>query len=326
MGEDYRSPSSAELLHSGFELQASHVPERVAVSFAGRSLTYRQLDYRARVLAAELLDRGVGPGAVIGICAQRSPELVIALLAVLKAGGAYLPLDPSNPAQRIALLLADAKPLLLLADAPARARLGPQTVSTLWLEQEAWASEMRRSSKHPRPQPDPDDLAYVIYTSGSTGHPKGVMCTHRGIVNRLGWMQERYKLSAADSVLHKTSIGFDVSLWELFWPLSVGARLVLAPAGEQRHPEALADTLRVEAITVVHFVPAMLMGFISAGQLERSGSLRAVMCSGEALSGRVRDMFLARSTAELHNLYGPTEASVDVTHHTCLEGEPSANV
>jgi amino acid adenylation domain-containing protein len=326
MGEDYRSRPSAELLHGGFELWASHAPERVAVSLAGRLLTYRQLNLRARMLAAELLAHGVGPGAMVGVCAERSLELVIALLAVLKAGAAYLPLDPSNPTQRIALLLADAKPLLLLADAPARARLGVQMAPTLSLEREAWVAEVRRSSEHPSPQPDPDDLAYVIYTSGSTGQPKGVMCTHRGIVNRIGWMQERYKLSTVDSVLHKTSIDFDVSLWELFWPLSVGARLVLASPGEQRHPEALADTICAEGVTVAHFVPAMLMGFISAGQLERSGDLHAVMCSGEALAGHVRDMFLARSTAELHNLYGPTEASVDVTHHTCLAGEFTAAV
>jgi amino acid adenylation domain-containing protein len=317
---------SAELLHGAFESQASNAPERVAVSLAGKSLAYRQLDLRARALAAELLARGAGPGTVIGVCAERSPELVIALLAALKTGAAYLPLDPSSPIQRIAFLLADAKPSLVLADASARARLRAHGVPVLSLEREAWTAKMRQSSECPSARPDPDDLAYVIYTSGSTGRPKGVMCTHRGIVNRLEWMQERYKLSAMDGVIHKTSIGFDVSLWELFWALSVGARLVLARPGEQRHPEALADTIRTEGVTVAHFVPAMLMAFISAGQLERSGNLRAVMCSGEALPGHVRDMFLARSTAELHNLYGPTETSVDVTHYTCLAGESTATV
>jgi amino acid adenylation domain-containing protein len=327
MYEDFRVTASTELLHSEFERRANDTPEAVAVSFAGGSLTYRQLDSRAQILAAELVVQGAGPGAIIGICAERSPELVIALLAVLKSGSAYLPLDLSNPIERIALLLADAKPLLLLADAPARARLGAQErVRTLSLEPEVRSAEMRQPAVHSGARPDQDDLAYVIYTSGSTGYPKGVMCTHRGIVNRLEWMQERYKLSAGDRVLHKTSIGFDVSLWELFWPLSVGARLVLAPPGEQRHPEALADTIRAEGVTVAHFVPTMLMGFISAGQLERCNNLRAVMCSGEALSGHVRDVFLKGSKAELHNLYGPTEASVDVTHYTCRSGESAGTV
>jgi amino acid adenylation domain-containing protein len=326
MQDSTGEPSPVEFLHGAFEQQVSRVPERVAVSLAGRSLTYRQLDRRARALAAELVARGAGPGEVIGICAERSPELVTALLAVLKTGAAYLPLDPSNPTQRITSLLADARPLLVLVDAVAHARLRDHSVHMLSLEREIGTVETSLLPGNPILCPDPDDLAYVIYTSGSTGRPKGVMCTHRGIVNRLKWMQERYELSATDGVLQKTSVGFDVSVWELFWPLSTGARIVLARPGEQRHPEALADTIRMEGATVAHFVPAMLSAFMSAGQLERCGDLRAVMCSGEVLSGRVRDMFLARSAAQLHNLYGPTEASIDVTHHTCVAGEATATV
>jgi amino acid adenylation domain-containing protein len=296
------------LLHAPIEEQAAKVPEAIAVRLGGRSLTYGELDRRADLLAADLLHRGVGPGSLVGICIERSFELVIALLGVLKAGAAYLPLDPSYPSRRLAEILDDAQPSVLLESAA------------------SLSSAEATSPRADRREPHPDELAYVIYTSGSSGRPKGVMCTHRGIDNRIRWMQERYCLTPSDRVLHKTSIGFDVSLWELFWPLRGGAQLVLANPGEHRDPDALGETMRATGVTIAHFVPAMLAAFVSSGQLDAVGSLRAVICSGEGLPAGLRDRFFARSGAELHNLYGPTEASVDVTHHACSSDEDGSSV
>jgi len=316
------------LLHAPFEKQAARDPEAIAVRLGGRSLGYGELNRRAELLARDLRRRGVGPDGVVGVCAERSFELVTALLGVLKAGAAYLPLDPSYPRRRLLETLDDARPAVLLADAAGRGAISSREVPQLVdLER---VTEFSPGSAAPaladRREPHPDELAYVIYTSGSSGRPKGVMCAHRGIDNRLRWMQERYRLTPGDRVLHKTSIGFDVSVWELFWPLRVGAQLVLANPGEQRDPDALGETMRARGVTIAHFVPAMLAAFASSGQLDRAGSLRAVFCSGEALPPGLRDRFFAHSGAELHNLYGPTEASVDVTHHACSRGDEGPSV
>ncbi|HET8814608.1 MAG TPA: amino acid adenylation domain-containing protein [Solirubrobacterales bacterium] len=315
------------LLHAPIEEQAAETPEAIAVRVGGRSLSYGELDRRAGLLALDLRRRGVGPGSLVGICAERSFELVIGLVGVLKAGAAYLPLDPSYPPRRLAETLDDAGPAVVLADAAGRGAIpSPEPPRLVHLERVASLSSVAPSPAADRREPHPDELAYVIYTSGSSGRPKGVMCTHRGIGNRIRWMQERYRLTPRDRVLHKTSIGFDVSVWELFWPLRTGAQLVLAKPGEHRDPDALGATMREAGVTVAHFVPAMLAAFISSGQLDTVGSLRTVVCSGEALAPGLRDRFFAHCGAELHNLYGPTEASVDVTHHACAKNEVGSSV
>jgi amino acid adenylation domain-containing protein/non-ribosomal peptide synthase protein (TIGR01720 family) len=173
----------------------------------------------------------------------------------------------------------------------------------------------------------PDSLAYVIYTSGSTGQPKGAMNAHRGVVNRLLWMQRQYGLAADDVVLQKTPFSFDVSVWEFFWPLIAGARLVVAKPEGHRDPAYLSELIEREGVTTLHFVPSMLQAFLDAGEPERCGSVRRVVCSGEALGAEVRDRFFERLPwAELHNLYGPTEAAVDVTFHACAPGEPTVPI
>lgn len=296
------------LLHVPIEEQAARAPEAIAVRLGDRCLSYGELDRRAELLAGDLRHRGAGPGSLVGICAERSFELVTALLGVLKAGAAYLPLDPSYPPRRLAEIVDDADPDVLLKGEASLSRVDEVP------------------PRADRREPHPDELAYVIYTSGSSGRPKGVMCTHRGIDNRLRWMQERFCLTPRDRVLHKTSIGFDVSVWELFWPLRAGAQLVLANPGDHRDPDALGETMRAAGVTIAHFVPAMLGAFISSGQLDTVGSLRAVLCSGEALPAGLRDRFFAHSGADLHNLYGPTEASIDVTHHACSGEEDGSRV
>ncbi|MER5889842.1 amino acid adenylation domain-containing protein [Streptomyces sp. NPDC001941] len=293
--------------------------DRVAVRCGEEQLTYPELHRRANRLAHHLRDLGVGPDVVVGVHLERSVELIVALLAVLKAGGAYLPLDPGYPAGRLEFMLADARvPVLLTGPGTDTAALAGDDVTVLVVDAEAGAG---RPDHAPAPLAGPDHLAYVIYTSGSTGRPKGVQVPHRGIVNRLLWMQDAYRLDASDTVLQKTPISFDVSVWELFWPLLTGARQVLAKPGGHRDPDYLARLVQDERVSVCHFVPPMLDTFLSAAPAGRCASLRLVVCSGEALPAELaRRLHLALPGAALENLYGPTEASVDVTRWSSRPG------
>ncbi|HEX7240969.1 MAG TPA: amino acid adenylation domain-containing protein, partial [Longimicrobiaceae bacterium] len=299
-----------------FEAQAARTPDAVALVFEGARLTYRELDARADALAHRLRALGVGPETRVGVCAERSFELVTALLGVLKAGGAYVPLDPSYPAERLAYILEDSAVPVLLAQERTAERVEGYGGEVVLVDGDLAGAGVGGA------EVTPDHLAYVIYTSGSTGRPKGAMNAHRGVVNRLRWMQERYALAPGDVVLQKTPFSFDVSVWEFFWPLMTGARLVLARPEGHRDPEYLSELIEREGVTTLHFVPSMLQAFLEAGEPERCGSVRRVVCSGEALSPEVAGRFHGRLPgAELHNLYGPTEAAVDVTYHACVPGE-----
>jgi amino acid adenylation domain-containing protein len=310
------------LLHERFAAQAERTPEAVALSFEGEMLSYGELERRANQLARHLRGLGVGPDVVVGLCVERSFEMVIALLGILKAGGAYLPLDPSYPAERLAYMLADAQaPVLLTQDALVE-RLPAHQAVLLRLDTD-WPRIARHPATAPASACDPDNLAYVIYTSGSTGRPKGVMNSHRGIVNRLGWMQDAYRLTPADRIMQKTPFGFDVSVWELFWPLAFGARSVIARPGGHQDPAYLAELIERSGVTILHFVPSMLQAFLEAADLARCGSLRDTICSGEALPAETQNRFLSTLSSRLHNLYGPTEAAVDVSAWQCRL-EPAA--
>ncbi|SFK58154.1 non-ribosomal peptide synthetase [Methylocapsa palsarum] len=310
-------------LHELFSAQARRRPDAVAVCFGERRLSYGALDALSNQLAHRLRDVGIGPERVVGLCLERSLALVVAILGVWKAGGAYLPLDPTYPRERLALMAGDAKPSLIVTTA-ALSELLPESAARLCLDDDFAALEEMRTDAPPFAAL-PQNLAYVIYTSGSTGRPKGVAVAHGGVVNRLAWMQERYRLGEADAVLQKTPFGFDVSVWELIWPLVSGARLVLARPGEHGDPAHLAEVIRRERVSVAHFVPAMLQAFLQAfpeaPDVPALPGLRHVICSGEALSVRLRDQFHALQSAELHNLYGPTEASIDVTAHACARAK-----
>ncbi|MFJ9454231.1 amino acid adenylation domain-containing protein [Kitasatospora sp. NPDC101447] len=322
------------LLHGLVEEQAERSPDAVAVRFEGRELTYAQLDAAAARVARRLRATGVGPESVVGVCLHRSLELPVALLGVLKAGGAYLPLDPGYPAQRLAHMLADSGTPVVITTADLAAGLPGHDARTVLVDEaqgdEPQAQEVEADEGADRPSPavpvDPDNPAYVIYTSGSTGLPKGVVVTHRGIVNRLRWMQDAYRLDRDDRVLQKTPYSFDVSVWEFFWPLATGATLVLARPDGHRDPGYLAETITGERITTTHFVPAMLRLLLDTLPTGSALTpLRRVLCSGEALPDDLADAFHhhpAIRHAELHNLYGPTEASVDVTATPCPPGQP----
>ncbi|ENU0874389.1 amino acid adenylation domain-containing protein [Serratia marcescens] len=299
-----------------FEQQVRRTPDATALVSGTESLSYAQLNARANRLAHALIARGVGPDSRVAVCAERGLNMVTALFGILKAGGAYVPLDPAYPGERLQYILQDADPVLLLADAAGRAALGEPATPQLALEA---ALPETLSAENPAPRAQASHLAYVIYTSGSTGKPKGAMNEHRGVVNRLVWMQEAYGLTAADTVLQKTPFGFDVSVWEFFWPLMVGARLVMAKPEGHKDPDYLSRAIEQYGVTTLHFVPSMLQSFLADGQAAtRCGQVVRVMCSGEALpAALVAEFYRRLPQAELHNLYGPTEAAVDVTAWHC---------
>ncbi|MFV8133049.1 amino acid adenylation domain-containing protein [Streptomyces syringium] len=324
---DYEQP---HVLHTLIERQARATPDAPAVRFEGTALDYRRLDEAADGLARALRERGARPGAFVGVLLDRSADLSVTLLAILKSGAAYVPLDPDHPEQRVTSLLAEAGIALVVTDerweAPLRAAgidaIGPRTTA-------------RHADDPATVGAGPDDPAYMIFTSGSTGKPKGVVVSHRAICNRLLWMQDAYGLRTGERVLQKTPYTFDVSVWELFWPLMTGATLVLARPGGQRDPAYLAATVRAEHITTVHFVPSMLSVFLEDPAAADCTGLTRVVCSGEALPYDVQSRFFERLPGvELHNLYGPTEAAVDVTSWRCHDdgtgvvpiGRPIANM
>jgi amino acid adenylation domain-containing protein/non-ribosomal peptide synthase protein (TIGR01720 family) len=312
------APAFEQPLHQTIADQARRTPHAVALVVGERSWTYGQLDSQANRLAHALREQGVGPDAVVGLCAERSFEQVLGILAILKAGGAWLPLDPELPDERLAGMLADSAAHAVVAQNAAHstrllALTGCPVLDLATLALDGYSAEA------PRVPVLGEHLAYVIFTSGSTGRPKGVGNRHSALANRLHWMQTAYGLGSTDAVLQKTPFGFDVSVWEYLWPLAQGARLVMAPPGAHRDPEALAELIESQAISVIHFVPSMLQAFLADGRVAaRSGSLRLLVCSGEALPAALARRCLASLPgACLVNLYGPTEAAIDVTHWTC---------
>jgi amino acid adenylation domain-containing protein len=325
-------------LHEPFEARTAQDPDSVALSFGSESLSYAQLDRRAATLARRLVASGLPPDATVAVLCRRSLEMPAALLGVLKAGAAYLPLDPDYPAERLRFMLEDSGARALVAEPELAAELGAHGLPLVELPsgEAGWAeAEAAAPASDDPPVVGPDNLAYVIYTSGSTGRPKGVMVTHRGVVNCLQWMQKAYGLDASDSFLFKTSLGFDPSVWELFWPLWVGARCVIAEPGGQADPAYLLRLIADERVTSAYFVPSLLREVVEAEGLEEAGrSLRRVICGGEALPVEVMRRFMERAPeTELHHSYGPTETSIAATEWTCeaeapraLMGRPLGNV
>ncbi|WP_277670070.1 non-ribosomal peptide synthetase/type I polyketide synthase [Saccharomonospora viridis] len=320
---DYGPVDSAVTM---FEQQASRTPNRTAVVYRDRRLTYRELDERANRLAHLLLNEyGLDRQSLVCLVLDRSEHLLVAILAVLKAGCAYVPVDPDLPAERVRFLFEDTATPLVLTE---QAHLG-------FLEADVpiiAVDERGLGEDQPATSPDVElngaDLAYAIYTSGTTGRPKGVLCEHRGLVNRILWMNRRFPLGESDRVLQKTPYSFDVSVWELLWATWVGSAVVFAEPEGHKDPEYLTALIQRERITVIHFVPSMLAAFTDALRTsddmsaEALRSLRYVFCSGEELKlAQVHAVHELLPEAELHNLYGPTEASIDVTHFDCTDGD-----
>ena len=329
------------------EAQVRRSPDAIALSDAHQRVRYAEMEARSARLAGQLRARGVAPGVTVGVYMERSVDMPIALLAILKSGGAYVPMDPEYPGARLRAMARDSDVKLILIQQHQRA------AAELWIRSDAMrapallavdgadeAGDIDRETGSTQAQDAvaadhrAENLAYVIYTSGSTGEPKGVMNQHDGVVNRLLWAQRQFALGSGDRVLQKTSCSFDVSVWEFFLPLLAGAELVMARPGGHRDPAYLVEAIERCGITIVHFVPSMLQVFLDQIADAALPSLRCVLCSGEALPASLRDRFLQRLPhVQLHNLYGPTEAAVDVTHLQCAPddgplvtiGRPIAN-
>src|SRR5438270_520703 len=315
------------------EEQARRTPHTVAVSSEEGQLTYAELNAQANQIARYLQRLGVGPEAPVGMCMERSLEMVKGLLGILKASGVYVPLDPGYPLERLLRIVAESKAPVTLVQERLVQELPPGSGTLVKVDAD-WPqiSQERQENLHVRV--DLENLAYVVYTSGSTGGPKGPMNTHGGILNRLLWMQERFGLKEDDRVLQKTPICFDISLWEFLWPLMVGAQLVMAKPGGHLDPEYVAKITQEKKITTLHFVPSALQAFLESTGTEKCTSLRRVICSGEVLSLDLETAFFGKFQTTLHNLYGPTEAAVDVTFWACQQnhgrrsvpiGKPIAN-
>jgi amino acid adenylation domain-containing protein len=311
-------------LHELVVEQVRRTPHAVAVSDRRGRLTFAELDDQAGRLASHLRDLGIGPDGLVGICMDRSTDMLVALLGVLKAGGAFVPLQPDQPRERLLLMLGEARPGVVITTAQARAML-PETAAHLLVldaARETWMSSPPAVTAGCGPR----NLAYVLFTSGSTGVPKGVMIEHRSIVNQLVWRIESFGLTAADRLLQKTPLGFPLSLWELFCPLLTGAALTMLDPGAHIDPRRLADAVRAERISVLHFVPSMLEEFLNEADTAGCESVRLVLSGGEALTEALARRAFERfgPAVVVRNAYGQAEATCGATSWTCdpLSGGP----
>lgn len=351
------SEGRQDCLHHCFLQQVLRTPNAIAVVTDDGEWTYQNVYFRAITLARWLQKNGVGPDVLVGVCAERSFEMVVALYGILFAGGAYVPLDPDYPQDRLNIMLDDSGVSIVLtsnsviaakievfsdsiAD-PAHTDSSVAEVAVMdlvgdWAQIESVALELNSIDELAEDFKQKllngplvttaDHLAYMIYTSGSTGRPKGVLVSHRAIVNRIFWMQDEFSINEKDAVLQKTPFSFDVSVWEFFWPLMQGAQLVVAAPNAHKDPKALQALIDRHSITTMHFVPSMLNLFLAAMPRAACNSLRQVFCSGEALSCDTQEQFYSLISSDLVNLYGPTEAAVDVTYWRCDPNENRRSV
>lgn len=296
-------------------------PERIACSDEGRALTYRELELLGDQVAEQLEALHL-PDGPVALRIPRGVDVLVAMLGVLKAGRPYLPLSLDEPPARLAAILDRAAPVAVL-DATGDPAPTLRALPHLAVPHTAGPE---RGELRPLAPVDGQQPVYVMFTSGSTGEPKGVVLGSASLCNRLLWMQREYGLDEGDRVLQKTPYTFDVSGWELFWPLLAGARCVFAPEGAHRDPAAIAALIAEHEITVCHFVPSMLAEFLRTASVAELGSLRSVFTSGEALPNALAVRSAALLPAGLHNLYGPTEAAIDVTAwpvpRDLADGEP----
>ncbi|MEV1250027.1 amino acid adenylation domain-containing protein [Nonomuraea sp. NPDC049750] len=310
-------------LHALFERQAAATPGATALADGTRTVTYAELDTAAGALAGRLRAAGIGAESLVAVALPRGTALVVTLLGVLKAGAAYVPLDPGHPAERLTAVLRESRAAAIVTDGDLAARLA--TRPPLVIPPPNLNAPDAPPALDPAPAPgaspalagaprvDLDAPAYAIFTSGSTGTPKGVVITHRGIVNRVLWTVRRHALTAADRVLQKTTIAFDAAGWEIFAPLAVGGTVVLASPGAERDPALIVADAATHGVTVLQAVPSMLGLLAEEPGLSDCAALRLVFSAGEPLTADLCARLAARLPAELHNTYGPTECSIDVT-------------
>ncbi|MBX2998043.1 MAG: amino acid adenylation domain-containing protein [Caldilineaceae bacterium] len=327
-------PAQERCIHHRFEAQAERTPEAIALIAGTEQLTYVELNACANQLAHYLQTLGIGPGMLVGICIERSGEMIVGVLAILKAGAAYLPLDPTYPQDRLAFMIADSNPAVLLTMEHLRSQLPPTGAQILRVDS-VRTVVAAQPDHNPLGAVQTQDLIYILYTSGSTGRPKGAMLTHQNVGNFLDGFQKRYPYLPADRVLQLTSLGFDISALEIFGAWSAGATLVLAPQHANHNPDRLIQTLQQQSITVIQVVPSLLQILLQQPEFKECQSLHTVLCGGEVLPLTLQQRFLETLSAKLVNLYGPTESAIYVTGWTCRAddqfstvpiGRPFANV
>lgn len=317
-----RAPAA---LHQLLEAQVARTPERTAIVFLGKTLSYRTLNARANQLARYLRRQGVTPNTTVGVFAERSLEMVIGLLGILKAGGAYVPLDAEYPRERLSYMLQDSQVRMVLTQGHLAEEIPAAGAQVLCLDT-GWDALSGEDDTDLECTSEQEDLAYVLYTSGSTGRPKGVKIPHRAICNHMLWMQSVFPLGEGDCVLQKTPFSFDASVWEFYAPLLAGGRLVMARPGGHRDSTYLCDTVIAESISTLQLVPTQLRMLLDEPAFERCTSLKRVFCGGEVLTCALRDRFFESQKAELINLYGPTETTIDATFHVCSRSGGARNV
>jgi amino acid adenylation domain-containing protein len=304
-------------LHELFEAQAAQTPDAVALISGGEQVSYKDLNERANQLAHYLNGLGVGPDVLVPVMLERSPEMIVALLGILKAGGAYVPIDPAYPLERLRFMLEDVNAEVWVSERSLAHKL-PQHDATVILVDSDQDSIQKQSRENPASNVNTDNLVYVIYTSGTTGRPKGAMLAHREVVNCLLWMQETYALTHDDRMLCKTTLNFDPSVWEIFWPLMIGGKVVLSRTGEQQDVAALLKTIISQKVTIAYFVPSLLSLFLAEADVEKATSLRQVICGGESLPNDQVKLFYERLPyATLHHSYGPTETAIASSEIVC---------
>ncbi|MBP9118360.1 MAG: amino acid adenylation domain-containing protein, partial [Methyloversatilis sp.] len=308
-------------LASLFEAQVARMADAVALVCDDTTLTYAELNAQANRVAHVLRGLEVGRDSMVGLYLERSVELVAGMLGILKAGGAWVPLDPTYPAARLAFMLNDTAAHVVLTQSSLMPALRGHAGRVICLDGEGSDADAHLLAAapvvNPLPAAQPDDLAYVIYTSGSTGRPKGVMISHAAICNHMHWMLDTFGFSESDRIFQKTGICADASVWEFFAPLLSGGRMVLAAEGSQRDPAHLVRQIKAFGVTVMQVVPSLLKALLAEPGFAECRSLRQVFCGGEALDAAVAQAFFGQCSARLHNLYGPTEAAIDATWWTC---------
>ncbi|ACL76665.1 non-ribosomal peptide synthetase [Ruminiclostridium cellulolyticum] len=310
-----------KVIYQYLEEQAEKESENIAVILENKKLSYVELNDRANCLARLLQKNGVGRESIVALMMERSLEMITAIMAVQKAGGAYLPVDPHFPAERIDYILKDSDTGILLTHKEFGDLKIPQNIKKINLD----LIDLSHGEKSNLPLiATSENIAYVIYTSGSTGKPKGTLIEHRSLVNRLNWMQKKYPLNRDDIILQKTPYTFDVSVWELFWWSIAGAKVCFLEPGAEKDPGKIVEAIEKNNITVIHFVPSMLGVFLEylnqTGEVSRVAGLKQVFASGEALTPSQVKAFrslLSKNETRLANLYGPTEATIDVSYFDC---------
>ena len=311
--------------HELFEDQARRSPDGPALVWPDESLTYGELERRANQLAHHLRAIGAGPDVLVGIALTRSPDLIVAMLGVLKAGSAWVPIDPTHPPARIAQLLNDANPAMVVTVRTLQHVLGSYAAHRVCLDAER-AQIAARPGVPPANGITPGGLAYVIYTSGSSGTPNGVMVEHRSLANHLRWMLEAFPLSEADRVVFKYSFSFDASILETLYPLAAGARLIVADADTGADPGALVELMRAHEVTTLDVVPSLLAALLHDPRFAECRTLRRITCGGEPMPPEVLGRLLAQHRAEFTNMYGPTEATISATWWTYQGEAPTYTV